>query len=223
VTLAAAAKTIEGIAFTHVLKTGGTGSAAARSLSFAVTGPCTIEVYLISANATSERTLNIYAGSYGGTPLTTMTAATMAAKQTYSYTGGPTTIYLGSANSGINFYAVNLVYAGDTPSVPTYTLRYDENGRSRLLTGMAYPTGSDHATLLTRSVTDIREADSLVSFRLMDTADGIILSRKEEGGMRKEDRTGLYYDLHGRRIASPAPASISIVRFSDGTVKKVIR
>jgi hypothetical protein len=57
----------------------------------------------------------------------------------------------------------------------------------------------------------------------MDTADGIILSRKEEGGMRKEDRTGLYYDLHGRRIASPAPASISIVRFSDGTVKKVIR
>ena len=103
------------------------------------------------------------------------------------------------------------------------TLRYDENGRSRLLTGMAYPTGSDHATLLTRSVTDIREADSLISFRLMDTADGIILSRKEEGGMRKEDRTGLYYDLHGRRIASPAPASISIVRFSDGTVKKVIR
>lgn len=128
VTLAAAAKTVEGIAFTHVLKTGGTGSAAARSLSFAVTGPCTIEVYLISANATSERTLNIYAGSYGGTPLTTMTAATTAAKQSYNYTGGATTIYLGSANSGINFYAVNLVYAGDTPYVPTYTLRYDENG-----------------------------------------------------------------------------------------------
>jgi pectate lyase len=115
VTLAAAAKTVEGIAFTHVLKTGGTGSAAARSLSFAVTGPCTIEVYLISANATSERTLNIYAGSYGGTPLTTMTAAIAAAKQTYSYTGGATTIYLGSANSGINFYAINLI----TPSDPT--------------------------------------------------------------------------------------------------------
>lgn len=114
-TLAAAAKTVEGIAFTHVLKTGGTGSAAARSLSFAVTGPCTIEVYLISANTSSERTLNIYAGSYGGTPLTTMTAATTAAKLTYSYTGGPTTIYLGSANNGINFYAIHLI----TPSDPT--------------------------------------------------------------------------------------------------------
>ena len=131
VTVATSAKTIEGIAFTHVLKTGGTGSAAARSLSFAVTGPCTIEVYLVSANATSERTLNFYAGSYSGTPLTTFTAATTASKQSYNYTGGATTIYMGSANSGINFYAINLVYSGDTPQpVETYTLSYDENGGS---------------------------------------------------------------------------------------------
>jgi len=130
VTLAAGAKTIEGTAFTHVLKTGGTGSAAARSLSFAVTGACTIEVYLISANATSERTLNVYAGSYSGTPLTTMLAGTTAAKLSYAYTGGATTIYMGSANSGINFYAINLIYSGDTPATPTYTLSYDENGGS---------------------------------------------------------------------------------------------
>lgn len=132
VTIAAAAKTIDGISFTHVLKTGGTGSATARSLSFAVTGPCAIEIYLISANATSERTLNIYTGSYGGTPVTTMTAALTAAKQTYNYSGGATTIYLGSANSGINFYAINLVYSGVTPPepTPTYTLSYDENGGS---------------------------------------------------------------------------------------------
>ena len=130
VTVATGAKTIEGTSFTHVLKTGGTGSAAARSLQFAVTGACTIEVYLISANATSERTLNIYAGSYGGTPLTTMTAATTAAKQSYNYTGGATTIYMGSANSGINFYAINLIYSGSTPVIPTYTLSYDENGGS---------------------------------------------------------------------------------------------
>ncbi len=127
VTVATGAKTIEGIAFTHVLKTGGTGSAAARSLQFAVTGACTIEVYLISANATSERTLNIYAGNYSGTPLTTMTAGLTASKQSYNYTGGATTIYLGSANSGINFYAINLIYSGEEPT-PTYTLSYDENG-----------------------------------------------------------------------------------------------
>ena len=134
VTIATGAKTIEGINFTHVLKTGGTGSAAARSLSFAVTGPCTIEVYLVSANTSSERILNIYSGSYSGDPLTTMTAATTAAKQTYAYTGGATTIYMGSANSGINFYAINLIYSGGeeppTPPTPTYTLSYDENGGS---------------------------------------------------------------------------------------------
>ena len=131
VTVATGAKTIEGIAFTHVLKTGGTGSATARSLQFAVTGPCTIEVYLVSANATSERTLNIYSGSYSGTPLTTFTAATTASKQSYNYTGSATTINMGSANSGINFYAINLVYSGDTPQpVETYTLSYEENGGS---------------------------------------------------------------------------------------------
>ena len=130
VTLATGAKTIDGVAFTHVLKTGGTGSAAARSLSFAVTGACTIEVYLISANATSERTLNIYSGSYGGTPLTTMPAATTAAKRTYSYTGSATTIYMGSANSGINFYAINVVYSGGGTQPTGYTLSYDENGGS---------------------------------------------------------------------------------------------
>ena len=129
VTLATGAKTIDGVAFTHVLKTGGTGSATARSLSFAVTGACTIDIYMISANATSERVMNLYAGSYSGTPLTTMTAGTTAAKQTYDYTGGATTIYLGSANSGINFYAINVTYSG-TPEPSSFTLTYDENGGS---------------------------------------------------------------------------------------------
>ena len=132
VTITEGAKTIDGHAFTHVLKTGGTGSAAARSLSFAVTGACTIEVYLISANATTERTLNIYSGSYGGTLLTTLPAATTAAKQTYAYSGGATTIHMGSANSGINFYAINLIYSGEDDPTPiqTHTLSYDENGGS---------------------------------------------------------------------------------------------
>ena len=131
VTVATGAKTIGGIAFTHVLKTGGTGSAAARSLSFAVTGACTIDVYLVSANTSSERTLNVYAGSYSGTPLTTLPAGTTAAKVSYNYTGGATTIYMGSANSGINFYAIHLTYSGTPePPVQTYTLTYDENGGS---------------------------------------------------------------------------------------------
>jgi pectate lyase len=113
-TVSESAKTIDGKSFTHVLKTGGSGSAAARHLRFAVSGSCTIEVYLISANTSSERVLNIYSGSYGGDPLTTMPAATTAAKQTYNYTGGATTIYLGSANSGINFYGISVQYPTPT-------------------------------------------------------------------------------------------------------------
>lgn len=130
VTVAEGAKTIDGINFTHVLKTGGSGSATARNLNFAVTGPCNIEVYLVSAKSSETRTLNIFAGSYSSTPITTMSAGGSAAKQTYDYTGGATTIYMGSMNSGINFYAINLVYSGETPPepTPTYTLTYDENG-----------------------------------------------------------------------------------------------
>ena len=128
----AAAVKIGDLSFSHVLKTGGTGSKDYRSLSFAVTGPCTIDIYLISAKNTEERTLNIYSGNYGGTLLTEMTAGKTASKQTYNYTGGAATLYLGSANSGINFYGINLTYSGGEPVPPTpvYTLSYDENGGS---------------------------------------------------------------------------------------------
>lgn len=132
-TVSESAKTIDGKSFTHVLKTGGSGSAAARHLRFAVSGSCTIEVYLISANTSSERVLNIYSGSYGGDPLTTMPAATTAAKQTYNYTGGATTIYMGSANSGINFYGISVQYPTPTdidnvekPSAARKVLRHGQ-------------------------------------------------------------------------------------------------
>ena len=66
VTISTSSKTIEGVSFTHVLKTGGSGASNARTLRFAVTGNCTIEIYCISSNSTDTRTLNIYTGSYGG-------------------------------------------------------------------------------------------------------------------------------------------------------------
>lgn len=110
VAVAESAKTIDGTSFTHVMKMSGSGSAAARNLNFAVSGACTIDIYLISAKSTEERTLNIYSDSYDGTLLTTIPAAGTAAKQTYNYTGGATTIYMGSANSGINFYGIRVQY-----------------------------------------------------------------------------------------------------------------
>lgn len=124
-------KTIEGVSFTHRLKTGGTGNKDYRSLNFAVTGACTIEVYLVSSSS-EDRVLNIYSGSYGGTPIATMDAPqSTPVKQTFNYTGGATTIHMGSNKNGINFYAINLIYSGTpTPPKPTYTLTYDENGGS---------------------------------------------------------------------------------------------
>lgn len=121
VTIAESGKEIDGNTFTHVLKTGGTGSAAYRSLKFDVSGNCTIDVYLISANNTANRTLNIFTGSYSGTPAATMPANITASKQTYEYTGEATTIYMGSDNSGINIYAINVTYpesSGNDPDKP---------------------------------------------------------------------------------------------------------
>lgn len=108
-------KTVDGHTFTHRLKTNGTGKSTSRHLYFSVTGACTIEVYLVSGSSSSERTLNIYSGSYGGTLLTTLSAGTTPDKQSYEYTGEATTIYMGSASSGINIYGINVKYA-ETPS-----------------------------------------------------------------------------------------------------------
>lgn len=115
VTIAESDKTIETLTFTHVLKFNGSGNASYRNLSFAVTGECSIDVYLISANPSEDRTLNIYSGSYSGTPIATMPATVTAAKQTFNYTGNAATIYLGSANSGINIYGINVSYS-EAPS-----------------------------------------------------------------------------------------------------------
>ena len=95
-----------------------------------MTGPCTLEVYCMNSGSSGERTLNIYSGSYSGSTLTTMTATTTASKLSYQYTGGATTLYIGSANSNINLYAINLVYSSEEPpaETPVYTLSYDENG-----------------------------------------------------------------------------------------------
>ncbi len=135
-------KTIEGVSFTHRLKTGGTGNKDYRSLNFAVTGACTIEVYLVSSSS-EDRVLNIYSGSYGGTPIATMDAPqSTPVKQTFNYTGGATTIHMGSNKNGINFYAINLIYSGTpTPPKPTYTLSYDENGGSGTMDEQAAEEG----------------------------------------------------------------------------------
>lgn len=102
-------KTVDGVAYTQRLKFGGTGNATTRHLKFQVEGKCKIDIILCSSSSTN-RTLNIYANSYGGTTYTTLPAAAGdPTKQSFEFSEKGT-VYLGSANSGVNIYAIYVTY-----------------------------------------------------------------------------------------------------------------
>lgn len=114
IVLDANSKSIDGYSFTSRLKTGGAMTATARYLSFAVTGDCTIEIYCISSKSTETHTMNVAIGTWSNTQQTYDVKGDAIAKYTYSYTGSGTTVYIGSAASGINFYAIKVTYSGTT-------------------------------------------------------------------------------------------------------------
>ena len=89
-------------------------TATARYLSFAVTGSCTIEIYCISSKSTEIHTMNVATGTWSNTQQTYDVKGDAIAKYTYSYTGSGTTVYIGSAASGINFYAIIVTYPAPT-------------------------------------------------------------------------------------------------------------
>ncbi|MBQ7420895.1 MAG: hypothetical protein IJV27_01920 [Prevotella sp.] len=101
-------KTVDGVEYTQRLKFGGTGSAEARYVSFEVPGNTTISlVYAHASSSGDDRTLNIAAGEFGNI-ISTMTAvAGEVSTGSFNYEGDATTIYIYSANSGINLYAIN--------------------------------------------------------------------------------------------------------------------
>jgi len=131
VTVDGNSKSIDGYNFTSRLKTGGAMTDSARSLSFAVTGNCTIEIYCMSSNSSSTRTMNVATGTWSNTKQTFEVGTTIA-KYTYKYTGAANTVYIGSANGGINFYAIKVIYPStalgeaDTHDQPTKILRNDQ-------------------------------------------------------------------------------------------------
>ena len=105
-------KTFEDVKYTQRLKLGGTGSgpdteAPSRSLSFQVTGDCNIKVFFAHASSSGDdRTLNLATGEYSSIAATQSLAAGETATLSYDYKGGETTVYLYSANSGLNLYAI---------------------------------------------------------------------------------------------------------------------
>ena len=112
VTIDANDKTVDDVKYTQRLKLGGTGAADNRILKFDVTGACSIKVILCSASSSDDRTLNICKNEWNkDNPLSTMAApAGSPVATTYNYTGEAATIILGSANSGVNIYAIYVTY-----------------------------------------------------------------------------------------------------------------
>ena len=104
--------------YTHRLKFGGTG-AADRCIGFKVNGSADITLVATSSNS-SDRAVMVYAGSWGGTLLSEVSAPGNSLNvQTLSYTGDATTIYVGSKNSGSNIYGI---YVTDKSGAPMLTV-----------------------------------------------------------------------------------------------------
>ena len=107
------------VKFGHRIKLGGSMSETARYLSFDVKGNCIIEVYCISANSSNERPLNIATGTWDHSVSQTAVTGTEANRVIYKYTGGATTVFIGSANSGINIMGINVTDENKTGLVNT--------------------------------------------------------------------------------------------------------
>ena len=99
-------KTVDGVKYTQRIKLNGTGKAEYRNLSFKVPGSCKVEVVLMSASSSADRTLNIATGEFSNVVATMSALGASATKATFEYKGDATTIYLYSAKDGINIYAI---------------------------------------------------------------------------------------------------------------------
>lgn len=97
---------------------------------------------------------------------------------------------------------------------------FDENGRSRLMTGTAFPymegetVVNDALTMYSKTISGIREEDGRIFFH--------VSSAEDVAFPITGDRPVAYYDLQGRLCEGLSPG-IYIVRYADGTTKKCIR
>jgi hypothetical protein len=98
--------------------------------------------------------------------------------------------------------------------------QYDENGRSRLMTGTAFPymegdnVVNDALTIFSETISGIREENGRIFFH--------VSSAEDVAGVIAYGCPVAYYDLQGRLSEGRSPG-IYIVRYPNGTTKKCIR
>ena len=143
---------IDGLSFNYRLKFGGAGADYERMLSFPVSGTCDIDIYLISASSTEDRTLNVDANYIGNTLQQLPAPKSDISKGTIHYTGNATTIYLYSPYKGVNIYAIRVTYGGTTDNDLIWndsSLQGGDKGRLILHNGQILILRGDHTYTLT--------------------------------------------------------------------------
>ena len=99
--------------------------------------------------------------------------------------------------------------------------QYGEDGRSMILKNTVYPyTDAEGVTstipkLFGNTISELSEHDGLLTFKFTDAASGISSLNTDADPVE-------YYDLQGRKINEPG-RGIYVVRYSDGTTKKIMR
>lgn len=93
------------ITYTHALALGGSGSISYRAVKVPVSAEATIKVVLRSSGG-EKRTLVVADAS--GNQIGTMEADVVATQASYHYKGSAGSVYLYSANSGINIYKIQV-------------------------------------------------------------------------------------------------------------------
>jgi hypothetical protein len=129
-------KSCDGIDFTRRAKTGGSGVyGQSRAFEFGVTGPCTIDVYAMSAKSSEER--NYVIASSASNVLVTNVAGASISKATYEYTGGAATLDIYSTSSGVNFYGIRVTYASSSQPEAAPSLSSATNASQTVTAGTA--------------------------------------------------------------------------------------
>lgn len=100
-------KKLDDLSFTSSLKLSGIGKDTCRNVSFHVNGPSRIDIYLVSATSSEERTLLVDCGAVGGTNIGEVTASTYT-KGTVEYSGKGDDIYIYSKEKPLNLYAIRV-------------------------------------------------------------------------------------------------------------------
>ena len=99
--------------------------------------------------------------------------------------------------------------------------QYGEDGRSMILKNTVYPyTDAEGVTstipkLFGNTISELSEHDGLLTFKFTDAASGI-------SSLNTDAYPVEYYDLQGRKINEPG-RGVYVVRYSDGTTKKIMR